>query len=83
MAGFSLLCIPLDDVTRFLMNCLSRRHEYEADNFAERRGMGDALISALKKICSKSLTNLTPHPLVVTICHSHPTLLQRIHNIQR
>jgi STE24 endopeptidase len=82
MAGFSLLYIPLDDVTHFLMNCLSRRHEYEADNFTERHGAGDALVSALKKICSKSLTNLTPHPLVVFICDSHPTLLQRIHNIR-
>jgi STE24 endopeptidase len=83
MAGFSLLYIPLDDITHFLMNCLSRRHEYEADNFTERHGAGDALISALKKICSKSLENLTPHPLVVFICDSHPTLLQRIRNIQK
>jgi STE24 endopeptidase len=83
MAAFSLLYIPLDDITHFLMNCLSRRHEYEADNFTERHGAGDALISALKKTCSKSLANLTPHPLVVFICYSHPTLLQRIHNIQQ
>jgi STE24 endopeptidase len=80
--GFSLLYIPLGDISSFLMNCLSRRHEYEADNFVGRHGAGDALISALKKICSKSLANLTPHPLVVFICDSHPTLLQRIHNIR-
>jgi STE24 endopeptidase len=81
--GFSLLAIPLNDVLSLLSNCLSRKHEYEADNFAAKHGMGEAQISALKKICSKSLENLTPHPVVVFVCYSHPTLLQRIHNIRK
>jgi STE24 endopeptidase len=81
--GFSLLVIPLNDVLSLLSNCLSRKHEYEADNFAVKHGMGEAQISALKKICSKSLENLTPHPIVVFVCASHPTLLQRIHNIKK
>ncbi|MDR1885328.1 MAG: M48 family metallopeptidase [Synergistaceae bacterium] len=83
MVGFSLLYIPLSDALDLLTNCISRKHEYEADNFAARHGTGDALISALKKICSKSLANLTPHPIVVFACYSHPTLLQRISNIKR
>jgi STE24 endopeptidase len=82
MAGFSLLYSPLSDVLGLAVNYLSRKHEYEADRFAAGHGVGDALIAALKKISSKSLDNLTPHPVVVFCCHSHPTLLQRIHHIQ-
>jgi STE24 endopeptidase len=83
LVGFSLLYIPAEDAWDLLTNCISRKHEYEADNFAVKHGVGDALISALKKICSKSLENLTPHPVVVFVCDSHPTLLQRIHNIKK
>jgi STE24 endopeptidase len=81
--GFSLLVIPLKDVLSLLSNCLSRKHEYEADNFTVKYGLGEAQISALKKICSKSLENLMPHPIVVFVRESHPTLLQRIHNIKK
>jgi STE24 endopeptidase len=81
MAGFSLLYSPLSGALDLASNCLSRKHEYQADAFAAKYGMGDALISALKKISSKSLVNLTPHPVVIFCCYSHPTLLQRMHRI--
>jgi STE24 endopeptidase len=83
MAGFSLLYAPLSGVLDLAVNCLSRKHEYQADEFAASYGAGDALIAALKKISSKSLSNLTPHPLVVFCRYSHPTLLQRIRHIQK
>ena len=60
------------------VNALSRRFEYQADHFAKEYGMAGALVSALKVLSSKSLTNLTPHPFVVFITYSHPTLYQRI-----
>jgi STE24 endopeptidase len=81
MVGFSLLYSPLSDALDLAGNYLSRKHEYQADAFAARYGMGDALIAALKKISSKSLVNLTPHPVVIFCCYSHPTLLQRIRHI--
>jgi STE24 endopeptidase len=83
MVGFSLLYSPLSDLLDLAVNYLSRKHEYEADNFAARYGAGETLIGALKKISSKSLTNLTPHPIVVFCCYSHPTLLQRMHHIPK
>ena len=83
LAGFSLLFSPVSEILDLAAVCVSRRHEYEADNFTVAHKMGDGLIAALKKISSKSLSNLTPHPFVVFWCHSHPTLLQRIHNIQK
>ena len=82
VVGFSLLYLPFSEILSFASNYVSRKHEYSADNFTAVYEMGDALVSALKKISSKSLSNLTPHPFVVFWCHSHPTLLQRMFNIQ-
>ncbi len=56
----------------------SRKHEYEADAFA-RKAMGGAapLISALRKLSGKNLSNLTPHPVFSAFYYSHPTLVER------
>ena len=83
LIGFSLLYSPLSEILNFVTNYISRKHEYAADNFTAVHGMGEMLVSALKKISSKSLSNLTPHPFVVFWDHSHPTLLQRMRNIQK
>ena len=80
--GFSLLVTPISEVLGLAMNLLSRKNEYEADRFATQFGLGDALVSALKKISVKALSNLNPHPLVVFWYYSHPTLLQRIEKVQ-
>jgi STE24 endopeptidase len=61
-----------------LNNWWSRRHEYEADAFAQA-AMGEAapLVGALRKLYEKNLSNLTPHPLYSGFYYSHPTLLER------
>jgi STE24 endopeptidase len=59
-------------------NLLSRKHEYEADNFAKKAmGNSEAMISALHKLSSKNLSNLTPHRFYSGFHYSHPTLLER------
>jgi STE24 endopeptidase len=78
LVGFTLLVTPISEALGLGMNHISRKNEYEADRFAAQFGLGDALISALKKISVKALSNLNPHPLVVFWYYSHPTLLQRI-----
>jgi STE24 endopeptidase len=83
LVGFSLLYSPLSSLLNLLSNYQSRKYEYQADVFAAKYGIGDALIAALKKISSKSLVNLTPHPLVVFCRYTHPTLLQRIDYIPK
>jgi len=61
------------------MNLWSRKHEFEADHYAKvHQGTADHLISALKKLSAKNLSNLTPHPLLVFLEYSHPPVLQRI-----
>jgi STE24 endopeptidase len=59
-------------------NWISRKHEYEADEFA-RNAMESAqpMIGALHKLAQKNLSNLTPHPLYSAIYYSHPTIIER------
>ena len=56
-----------------LMNYWSRRDEFEADRFAaESLGDPNPLIQALKRLSKDSLSNLTPHPLLVGLHFTHP-----------
>jgi len=81
--GFSFLFTPISELLGLIMNYISRKNEYEADDFAAQYGLDDALISALKKISIQSLSNLKPHPLAVFWYYSHPTLLQRIKKVKK
>ena len=65
------------------LNSISRKHEYEADAFAAKEGYGEALISALKRLVSESLSSVNPHPWIVLTEYSHPTLSQRIESIRK
>lgn len=79
---FGLLYQPVSLLLGLVMNIFSRKHEYEADAFAAQHGLGEALISGLKKISVQALSNLNPHPAYVFVHYSHPTLLQRMERIQ-
>ena len=61
-----------------ISNFFSRKHEFEADNFAKNSvGGADSLISALRKLYVKNLSHPLPHPLMAGFHYSHPTLLER------
>lgn len=83
LIAFAILYSPISLVTGLLMNHFSRHHEYTADKFVSDHGYADELIGALKKLSSKNLSNLTPHPVYVYFHYSHPTLLQRIHALKK
>ncbi len=83
LIAFAILYSPVNLILGVGMNVWSRSHEYEADAFASRYYEGDYLVSGLKKISVKSLSNLTPHPLYEYIYYSHPSLLKRIDAIKR
>lgn len=57
---------------------LSRRHEYEADDFAARAANAGDLISALLKLYQDNATTLTPDPLYAAFHYSHPPAGARI-----
>lgn len=82
MFAFMMLYSPISLILGILTSVLSRKNEYEADAFAAKHGLGDALCSALKKISSEALSNLQPHPAFVFFKYSHPTLLQRVRKIK-
>lgn len=73
-----LLNWPVEELLDIVTNYLSRKHEFEADRFAAKEGYGEALISCLKTLSKESLSNVNPHPYIVMVDYSHPTLSQRI-----
>ena len=83
LIAFTILYSPLSMILGLVMNAWSRKNEYQADAFAARYYDGESLISGLKKISVKSLSNLTPHPLYEWVYYSHPSLLKRIREIRR
>ena len=82
LIGFGVLYSPISEITGLLMNFISRKFEYQADDYAKNTFQAASLISGLKKLSKNSLSNLTPHPLYVFTHYSHPTLLQRIKNLR-
>ena len=79
--GLALFLLVLPVFTRFLaplFNALSRRHEFEADDFAARQSDAGALIDALVKLYRDNAATLTPDPLYSAFHHSHPPAPVRI-----
>lgn len=81
LIAFGILYSPISAITGFVMNYISRKFEYQADNYAKMTFSEKPLINSLKKLTKNSLNNLTPHPAYVFVHYSHPTLLQRIKNL--
>ena len=82
LIAFGILYTPISEIIGLLMNYLSRKFEYQADDYAKNTFEATPLVSALKKLSKNSLSNLTPHPAYVFMHYSHPTLLQRFKNLQ-
>lgn len=79
---FNFLYIPINLALSVFTNAISRKHEYEADEFSVRTyKKPEAMILALKKLSVDNLINLTPHPLKVFLYYSHPPVLKRIETI--
>lgn len=83
VVAFGVLYAPISGITGLLMKYLSRKFEYQADDYAKTTYAAPPLISGLKKLSKNSLSNLTPHPLYVFAHYSHPTLLQRFRNLKK
>ena len=79
--AFLLFGFLSDSVTFWLSplsSALARRFEYQADAYASRAvGSPEGLIGALRKLHTKNLANLVPHPLYSGFHYSHPTLVER------
>ena len=65
-----------------LQSKFSRMHEFGADNFAKEIQSKDDMISALTKLGNQNKAFPLSHPLYSAIYHSHPSLYERIKELQ-
>ena len=76
-----LITSPLILIANLPLAARMRKFERDADAYAANYAGADNLISALKKLARENFGNLTPHPLVVRLTHSHPTISQRVEHL--
>lgn len=81
---FGFLYAPISLLISIFFNFISRKNEFEADNYAGRTIVSpDLLIQSLKKLSQANLSNLTPHPAMVFLHYSHPPVLSRIEQLRQ
>jgi STE24 endopeptidase len=81
--GFTMLFAPISMILGIGMNWLSRKNEFEADEFAKQTFSGKPLAEALKTLSVKTLSTINPHPWYVFVNYSHPPLLERLERLER
>jgi len=64
-----------------IMAYFSRKHEFEADNYASQQSDAQTLIQALVKLYKENANTLTPDPLYSAFHDSHPPASVRIANL--
>lgn len=82
LIAFGILYSPVSTILGLGMNIFSRKNEFEADAFAGKNYHEKSLMTALKKLSVKNLSNLRPHPAVVFFHYSHPPLLERLKRLK-
>lgn len=80
---FGMLYSPLSMLLGIGMNMLSRKNEFEADQYAAETYSSKPLQTALIKLSVKHLSNLNPHPTYVFVHYSHPPLLERLRALRK
>ncbi|XP_013192336.1 CAAX prenyl protease 1 homolog [Amyelois transitella] len=77
-----MILAPYNSVLSFFATAMSRKFEFEADNFAVSLNFSNELRSALIKLGKDNLDYPIYDKLYSLWYHSHPTLLHRIENIK-
>lgn len=77
-----MILAPYNSILSFFTTALSRKFEFEADNFAVSLSYPRELRSALLKLGKDNLDYPIYDKLYSAWYHSHPTLLHRIENIR-
>ncbi len=73
---YTFLLTPISSYT-------SRKHEYEADQFASENAQAGKLISALVKMYKDNASSLTPDPVFSKFYFSHPPALERVSYLEK
>jgi STE24 endopeptidase len=69
---------PVSHLVSPLTNFLSRRAEFQADDFAKSMVGGEPMIAALTKLSRDNLATLTPDWLYAMFNYSHPPVPERV-----
>ncbi|KAI9748257.1 MAG: hypothetical protein M1815_003413 [Lichina confinis] len=75
---FNQILAPMDIVISFTSNIISRKFEFEADEFAVRLGYAKELASSLIKLQVQNLSTMDADWLYATYHYSHPILPERL-----
>lgn len=78
-----MVLAPYNSILSYFATALSRKFEFEADNFALALSYPNELKSALIKLGKDNLDYPIYDKLYSSWYHSHPTLLHRIENIKQ
>ena len=81
---FGLLFTPINMILSLISLSISRKNEFEADQYAlDTTNNPQALISMLKGLASDNLSHLTPHPFTVFLQYTHPPIYERVKKIEK
>lgn len=75
---FSDALAPMDVVIKLLMNVLSRRYEFQADEFAQKLGYSNDLAKSLIKLQIQNLSTMDADWMYASYHFSHPILSERL-----
>ena len=75
LPAFTFVLTPLSSL-------YSRKHEFEADEYAARQTVAGDLVSALVKLYQDNAATLTPDPLYSAVYDSHPPAAIRVAHLQ-
>lgn len=75
---FSDALAPMDTVIKLLMNILSRRYEFQADEFAVGLGYSKELARSLIKLQIQNLSTMDADWMYASYHFSHPILSERL-----
>jgi STE24 endopeptidase len=79
---FSLILSPVLYFLNPIFSSISRKNEFEADNYAKEYSDKNDLITSLKKLYKENLTLIKTSPIYSQVYNSHPTVFERINNLQ-
>ncbi len=69
-------------VLGIMANWVSRRHEYQADDFARRMVGAEPMVSALLQLSRDNASTLTTDPLYALVNFSHPPVPVRVQRLR-
>lgn len=80
----ALIAVFISLITTPFSNYISRKFEYEADEYAVlKTNLPDDFSTTLIKLSDRNLSDKNPHPFVEWFFYSHPSISKRISHIKK